>query len=166
MKRLSDIILEKLKVSNNTTATSQFDIEEVYSFFKPFKLAEFLNYISFDKFEFTEYIDNFNNINVSKNIVDAFNTYDNNFEDNLMSFINMLLDIAQNYTDIDSFEEETKMLSNNFNKQTEPHGFHVQIKSTSHGYGRGSDLTIRIYVELTQNDGMRFDSLSLILHKD
>lgn len=165
MKTLSDIILEKLKVSTNNTDTSRFNIDDIYSFYKPVKLSEFLNYISFDEFEFTQYIDNFNDIYVSKTFADAFNTYDNNFEDNLISFINMLLDIAQNYTDIDSFIDETRLLSDKINKQTEPRGFCVNIKATSFGHSDGSDLIIRIYVELTENQKNRFDSLSLKFHK-
>ena len=54
MKTLSDIILEKLKVSSKSTPTSEFEIQEIDSY-RPLKLSNFLSYISFDEFECEKY---------------------------------------------------------------------------------------------------------------
>ena len=89
MKTLSDIILEKLKVSNKSTPTSEFEIQEIDSH-RPLKLSNFLSYISFDEFEFEKYIDNLTYNNCSADLLDALDKYDDDFADNLISFINLL----------------------------------------------------------------------------
>ena len=89
MKTLSYIISEKLKVSNKSTPTSQFEIQLIDSY-RPLKLSNFLSYISFDEFEFEHYIDNLTYTNSSADLLDALDKYDNNFEDNLIAFINLL----------------------------------------------------------------------------
>lgn len=166
MKTLSDIILEKLKVSNKLTPTSQFEIQLIDSY-RPLKLSNFLSYISFDEFKFTRYIDNLNDTNISNDLVDAFDKYDNNFEDNLITFINMLLDIVNNNQDDDSYSKAIRMLEYHINKQTEPHGFYIRIQLSSQSNGDGSNLTKRIQIDLTENRMNHIDAaLKLILHKD
>ena len=166
MKTLSEIILEKLKVSNKSTPTSQFEIQEIDSY-KPLKLSEFLSYISFDEFNFEQYIDNLNYTNSSTELVDALDKYGNNFEDNLIVFINMLLDIVNNNQDSDSYSKAITMISYRINKQTEPHGFYIRIQSSSQSNGDGSNVTKRLQVDLTENRINNIDgALKLILHKD
>ena len=167
MKTLSDIILEKLKVSNKSTPTFQFDIQLLDSY-RPLKLSNFLSYISFNEFEFTQYIDNLDYTNSSNDLVDAFDTYGgNDFEDNLIAFINMILDIMHNNPDGDSYSKAITMISYQINKQTEPHGFYVRIQSSRQSHADGSDVTFRIQVDLTENRINHIDAaLKLILHKD
>lgn len=167
MKTLSDIILEKLKVSNKSTPTFQFDIQLLDSY-RPLKLSNFLSYIPFDEFEVTQYIDNLDYTNSSNDLVDAFDTYGgNNFEDNLITFINILLDIIHNNPDSDSFNKEINKISYYINKQTEPHGFYMRIQSSRQSYADGSDLTHRIQVDLTENRINHIDvALKLIVHID
>lgn len=167
MKTLSDIILEKLKVSNKSTPTFQFDIQLLDSY-RPLKLSNFLSHISFDEFEVTQYIDNLDYTNSSNDLVDAFDTYGgNNFEDNLITFINILLDIIHNNPDSDSFNKAINKISYQINKQTEPLGFYMRIQSSRQSYADGSDLTHRIQVDLTENRINHIDAaLKLIVHID
>lgn len=166
MKTLSDIILEKLKVSSKSTPTSQFEIQVVDSY-RPLKLSNFLSYISLDEFEFEKYIDNLTYINSSADLLDALDKYDNDFADNLISFINMLLDIANNNKDSDSYSKAIRMMEYHINKQTEPHGFSMCIQLSSQSNGDGSNLTRRLQIDLTENRMNHIDvALKLILHKD
>ena len=167
MKNLSDIIFEKLKVSNKSTPTFQFEIQLIDSY-RPLKLSNFLSYISFEEFEVTHYIDDLNYTNSSNDLVDAFDTYGgNNFEDNLITFINILLDIIHNNPDSDSFNKAIHLMEYQINKQTEPHGFYIRIQSSRQSYADGSDLTHRIQVDLTENRINNIDAaLKLIVHID
>ena len=166
MKTLSDIILEKLKVSNKSTPTSQFEIQLIDSY-RPLKLSNFLSYITFDEFNFKKYIDNLNYINSSTDLLDALDKYDNNFEDNLIAFINMLLDMVNNNQDSDSYSNAISMISYRINKQTEPHGFYMRIQATSQSTSNGTNLTRRLQVDLTENRMNHIDAaLKLILHKE
>lgn len=166
MKTLSDIILEKLKVSNKSTPTSQFEIQLIDSY-RPLKLSNFLSYISFDEFRFTRYIDNLTYTNSSADLLDALDKYDTNFEDNLIAFINMLLDIAHNNQDSDSYNKAIHLIEYHINKQTEAHGFCMRIQSSSQSNGDGSNVTKRLQVDLTENRMNHIDvALKLILHKD
>ena len=166
MKTLSYIISEKLKVSNKSTPTSQFEIQLIDSY-RPLKLSNFLSYISFDEFEFEHYIDNLTYTNSSADLLDALDKYDNNFEDNLIAFINLLLDMVNNNQDSDSYNKAITMFSYRINKQTEPHGFYMRTQATSQSNGDGSNLTRRLQVDLTENRMNHIDAaLKLILHKD
>lgn len=166
MKTLSDVILEKLKVSSKSTPTSQFEIQLIDSY-RPLKLSKFLSYIPFNEFKFTRYIDNLDYTNSSTDLLDALDKYDNSFKNNLISFINMLLDLVNNNQDSDSYKKAITMLSYRINKQTEPHGFYMRIQASSQSSGDGSNVTERIQVDLTENRINHIDvALKLILHKD
>ena len=166
MKTLSAVILEKLKVSNKSTPTSQFEIQLIDSY-RPLKLSNFLSHISFDEFEFEKYIDNLTYTNSSADLLDALDKYDNDFEDNLISFINMLLDFVNKNQDDKSYGNEHAKISYRINKQTEPHGFYMRIQSSRQSCADGSDLTHRIQIDLTENRINHIDAaLKLILHKD
>lgn len=166
MKTLSYIISEKLKVSNKTTPTSEFEIQLIDSY-RPLKLSNFLSHISFDEFEFEKYIDNLNYTNSSADLLDALDKYDNEFADNLISFINLLLDMVNNNQDSESYNKVITMISYRINKQTEPHGFYMRIQASSQSNGDGSNLTRRLQVDLTENRINHIDAaLKLILHKD
>ena len=166
MKTLSDIILEKLKVSNKSTPTSQFEIQEIDSY-RPLKLSNFLSHISFDEFEYEKYIDNLTYTNSSAYLLDVLNKSENNFEDNLIAFINMLLNIVNNNQDDDSYNKAIRLLEYHINKQTEPHGFYIRLQLSSQSYTDGTNLTKRIQVDLTENRINHIDAvLKLILHKD
>ena len=166
MKTLSDIILEKLKVSNKSTPTSQFEIQLIDSY-RPLKLSNFLSYISFDEFEFEKYIDNLNYTNSSTDLLDALDKYDANFEDNLIAFINLLLDLVNKNQDDKSYSNAHAKISYCINKQTEPHGFYLRLQSSSQSSGDGSNVTKRLQVDLTENRINHIDVvLKLILHKD
>ena len=166
MKTLSDIILEKLKVSSKSTPTSEFEIQLIDSY-RPLKLSNFLSHISFDEFEFEKYIDNLTYINSSADLLDALDKYDNEFADNLISFINLLLDFVNKNQDDKSYGNAHAKLSYCINKQTEPHGFYMRLQSSSQSNGDGSNLTHRLQVDLTENRMNHIDAaLKLILHKD
>ena len=167
MKTLSDIILEKLKVSNKSTPTSQFEIQLIDSY-RPLKLSNFLSYISFDEFKFAQYIDNFDDANITNDLEIAFDTFNgNNFEDNLLAFINIILDIIHNNPDDDSYTKAIRLMEYHINKQTEPHGFCIRIQLSRQSHADGSNLTHRIQVDLTENRINFIDAaLKLILHKD
>jgi hypothetical protein len=166
MKKLSDIILEKLKVSNKSTPTSQFEIQLIDSY-RPLKLSNFLSYISFDEFSFTQYIDDLTYTNSSADLLDVLDKYDTDFADNLIAFINMLLDMVNNNQDSDSYSDAIAMISYRINKQTEPHGFYMRIQASSQSHADGSNLTRRLQIDLTENRMNHIDvALKLILHKD
>lgn len=166
MKTLSDIILEKLKVSNKSTPTSEFEIQLIDSY-RPLKLSNFLSHISFDEFEFEKYIDNLTYTNSSTDLLDAVDEYESSFEDNLIAFINMLLDLVNNNQDDKSYGDAIAMISYRINKQTEPHGFYMRLQSSGQSNGDGSNLTKRLQVDLTENRMNHIDAaLKLILHKD
>jgi hypothetical protein len=153
-------------VSSKSTPTSEFEIQEIDSY-KPLKLSNFLNYISFDEFEFEKYIDNLNYTNISNDLVNALDKSENNFEDNLIAFINMLLNIVNNNQDGDSYSKAIRLLEYHINKQTETHGFYIRLQLSSQSYTDGTNLTKRIQVDLTENRINHIDAvLKLILHKD